>query len=692
MKLILTLCLILLFNYSFSQQWEWAKRISGLANDYTSDVFVDDSLNIYVTGRTKAASTFYDDNNQISPVNFGHTDAFIAKYDKDGNLKWATQMGSPLPEWGWGITVDKWGYVYCTGELSDTSIFGTDTIISAGSRDVFITKLDNNGNYIWTKSFGNTGTDKGKSVTTDNLGNLYVTGFVNDQVNVGTYTIGTAGVMNAFIIKMDSAGNYIHVKDISPRFSGGYKIKSDKNGSIYLAGELLYNNYIAGFEVLGPTSLVWRDAFLAKLDTSIQTQWVNLVKGSFHNVGEDLAFNDNYVYLTGCYSYTCDFSGISLTYNGDGTNTTTINASRDAFVSKYDLDGNIIWAKGFGGKDLDYGYGIDVSKDDNVYISGYFEDTVMFDSNQLISNGYSDMYIAKLDSLGNVVWVKQQGNTTHEYNYCLRIDSAQNIYTGGTYETAQNFDDISLQNTQYDAVIGKIVQHPFVNYTSDSTNNYCNDDTIQITFNSITTPLTYQFNLTPNGWSNENTYYFIASSTSTAINGQVIISNNIYSDTININTNYTINEPLQFSLGNDTTTCDYNTSITLTAPIGQNNYLWSTSETTNTINANQTGIYWVEITDNNNCLSSDSIQVNFIDCTGLNEFNNDFSLKYYQNDFIKINTNVQEYDVSIYSIDGKLIQHTQNESLIKVNSFGRGAYIIKVNTLSQQLTHKFVIY
>ena len=692
MKLILTLSLILFFNYSFSQQWEWAKRISGLANDYTSDVFVDDSLNVYVTGRTKAASTFYDDNNTISPVNYGHTDAFIAKYDKDGNLKWATQMGSPLPEWGWGITVDKWGYVYCTGELSDTSIFGADTIISAGSRDVFITKLDNNGNYIWTKSFGNTGTDKGKSVTTDNLGNLYVTGFINDQVNIGTYIIGTSGVMNAFIIKMDSAGNYIHVKDISPRFSGGYKIRSDKNGSIYLAGELLYNNYIAGFEVLGPTSLVWRDAFLAKLDTSIQTQWVNLVKGSFHNVGEDLAFNDNYVYLTGCYSYTADFSGISLTYNGDGTNTTTINGSRDAFVSKYDLDGNIIWAKGFGGKDLDYGYGIDVSKDDNVYISGIFEDTVMFDNFQFISNGATDMYVVKLDALGNVIWAKQQGNSTHEYNYCLRLDSAQNIYTGGTYETAQNFDNIALLNTQYDALIGKIVQHPYVNYTSDSTNNYCDNDTIQITFNSITTPLTYQFNLTPSGWSNGNTYYFIASSTSSTINGQVIVSNNIYSDTININTNYTINEPLQFSLGNDTTTCDYNTSIMLTAPIGQTDYLWSTNETSNTINANQAGLYWVEITDNNNCQSSDSIQVNFIDCIGLNEFQNDFNLKYYQNEFIKINTNLQEYDVHIFSIDGKLIKHTQNETIINVNSFESGTYIIKINTSNKQLTHKFVIY
>jgi hypothetical protein len=689
MKIFITFFALTIINLSYSQQWEWAKRISGLANDYTSDVFVDDSLNVYVTGRTKAASTFYDDINPISPVNYGHTDAFIAKYDKNGNLKWATQMGSPLPEWGWGITVDKDGYVYCTGELSDTSVFGLDTIISNGNRDVFITKLDNNGNYIWTKSFGNTNTDKGKSITTDNLGNIYVTGFINDQVNVGGQTIGTTGVMNAFIVKMDSAGNYIHVKDISPKYSGGYKIKSDHNGNIYLAGELLYNNYIAGFEVLGPTGLAWRDAFLAKLDSSLQTQWVNLVKGSFHNVGEDIAFNNNYVYLTGCYSYISDFSGISLTYNGNGTNATTINASRDAFISKYDLDGNIIWAKGFGGKGLDYAYGIDVSKNDNIYFSGYFEDTVMFDNYQLISAGYNDMFITKLDSNGNVIWAKQQGNSDHEYNYCLRIDSAQNIYTGGTYQTAQNFDSTSLLNTQYDAVIGKIVQPPYVNYNTDTVITYCETDTISLTINTITTPVNFQYNLTPSGWFLGNTYYFITTPSTPNVYGQILVSNNIYTDTININIQYNVSSPLNFTLGNDTTLCD-SVPFILSAPSGQNNYLWSTNETTPNISVNQNGNYWVQITNTDNCISSDSIQLTFNDCSGITDLTI-FNLQYLQNDKILINTSNHQFNINIYTIDGKLIYQSKNKTIIDVGSLKKGLYIINVFDETTHTTQKFVI-
>lgn len=676
----------------FSQQWEWAKKINGLANDYVSDIYVDDSLNVYVTGRTKFQVTFEDDNNPIMPPYYGHTDAFMAKYDKDGNLLWAQQGGSPEPEWGWGITVDKWGNVYCTGELSDTSTFGNQTLISNGIRDVFITKLDPNGNFIWTKSFGGTGTDKGKGITTDNEGNVYVVGHIYDQVTIGNTTIGTPTTGNSFIIKMDSAGNYLNVESIEPRYSATFKIKSDKKGSLYICGELLYDNYIAGYPVLGPTSLQWRDAFIAKLDTALQTQWVNTVAGSLFNLGEDIAISEDYVYLTGFYTYTVDASGISLTYNGNGTNSTTINDARDIFITKYKHDGSIVWAKGIGGLGYDYAYGIDIGVDESVYITGVYEDTVMFDNYQLVSVAYEDIFVTKLDSNANVVWAKSQGDVLNDYMYCIALDKYNNVYCGGTYPTSQQFDTIAMNTVynNYSGIVLKLVESPVYD-TVFSNSILCDSDTFSISIETITSPINYQFNLSPNGWVIDNTYYFVANQSVTSISGNIIVSNNIYSDTIIINQNLTVNQPIVFSLGNDTTTCDTVIAITLNAPQSQQNYLWSTNEITSSINVNQSGTYWVDVTDVNNCVSSDTILVSFVNCSGINEINKKVMFTYYQNNQITISGIEKVENISIYSVDGRLQKQNNQTPNVWVNDLPKGSYILVVNR-NRYLTYKFVVY
>jgi len=689
---VLALSIILFLSFHIqAQEWEWGKRIHGQQNDYVSDMFVDSVGNVYVTGRTKGPVTFLDDTNPITPINYGHTDAFMAKYDKDGNLIWANQGGSPDPEWGWGIVADKYGYVYCTGQLSDTSIFGIDTLISNGSRDVFISKLGPNGNFIWTKSFGDTGLDKGKGITLDNAGNIYVTGSISNEVTINNITIGTIGAGNAFIVKMDSAGNYLNVESIGPRPATGFHLESDKNGSIYLSGAFLYNNYFAGYEVLGPTTRSWSDGFLAKLDTNLVTQWVKSVEGSSLNYGETIAISDNFVYMAGFFCYTATFTDTTITYNGDGTNTATILDSRDAYVVKYDFEGNRQWVKTFGGIDYDYTYGLDVSPNDNVYFGGVFEDTILFDTFELTSNGGKDMFITKLNSNGDVVWAKSQGGITHDYLYCLGIDSKENVYCGGTYSVAQDFDLINMttQTNNYSGLVAKLTQHTYSNSTLNTT-SFCEGDTVKICVNSITSPLTYQFNLSPNGWVVDNKYYFIAEASNQNIAGDIIISNNIYSDTLVINENINTFSNSVIDLGNDTLTCNYNT-ITLNALSNQLNYIWSTGENTPSIDVTNSNDYWVEITNSNNCISSDTIHVDFVDCTFINENESNTTLAYYQNIGFEVFTDPHtNFKVNIYSINGQLLSIHTNENYIAVNHLNNGIYLISLTGETTQ-TKKFII-
>ena len=608
MKTILFISAFIFCNSLLGQEWEWAKQVNGTANDYVSDIFVDDSANVYITGRSKVDVTFEDPINPITPTNYGDRDAFAAKYDKDGNLIWANLAGSSEPDWGWGIVADNNGYTYFTGEFSDTSVFGNDTIICNGLRDVFISKLDHNGNFVWTKTFGGTESDKGFDIEIDNAGNLYVTGYVDSEVTIGNTIIGTNSTRNAFVVKLDTAGNFIHMVDVAPQYGLGYHLKSDKNGNIYLTGETKLNTYFNNLYEAG-VAHSWRDAFLAKMDTSLQTQWVRWGQGSFHNIGESIAVSDNYVYYTGCFSGFADFSGTTLTSNGQGTNSSTHNAGRDMFIAKYDFDGNISWVKNFGGTGFDYSYGIDVTADDHIYIGGIFSDTVMFDTTQVIAQEASDQFFARLTAEGDVVWIKQQGGSLVEFCYAVELDNAENLYAGGSYKAHVYFDSIFMPTDASNGYVGKITQHTYPNVIFADT-ILCYGDSIALIAEGITSPLTYQFLIDQsiqNSLQANETLYIPADST-ILLTGKIIISNNIYSDTISFSQNYIYSDVHPFSLGIDTTICD-NDFITLSSPTLTNSLVWSNSDTTSIIEISEAGIFWLNISDIYGCQQSDTIEI-----------------------------------------------------------------------------------
>ena len=541
---------ILCSNFTYAQQWEWVRNVNGAANDYTSDIFVDDSSNIYTTGRNKEGVTFEDETSPITPANYGHTDAFVTKYSKDGELIWAKLIGGSEPDWGWGVCADKLGNVYFTGEFSGTATFGPDVFVSNGDRDVFVSKLDQNGNFLWTKVFGGPDEDKGKGIDVDDAGNVYVTGHIKGVQIIGNSTLGTAGVTNAFMVKLDSQGNFIHEKDIQPDISYGNKIKCDNLGNVYLCGELLYDSYVADFLVTGATTLSWRDGYIAKLDTAFNCEWVKVVQGSLHTSVESFDFNQSFIYTTGFFTYQSTFNDTTLTYSGTGTGSTGINAGRDIYIAKYDLNGNRIWVKGIGAEGYDYGYDISVTENDEIYTCGIFEDTVQFDSFELIADGGIDQYILKADGNGNIIWVKQHGSVADIYAYATGIDDRENLYVGGMYEIGStDFDGIIKGTTQFDAYVGKLTQHTYPEL-SFLAGNYCEGDTVKLSSSTITSPMSVGWeNMNPIGWQDGDNYCFIATAGTTSFSGELITANNLYSDTLIFNESLNVVAPIDCGIG-----------------------------------------------------------------------------------------------------------------------------------------------
>ena len=158
---------IFLAKYDLSGNFVWVKSMGGTGNENPNDIDIDSSGNIYLTGAYNNLADF-DPNAGIlnlNPASAGANDIFVAKYDSSGGVVWAKSMGGISNDIGIGVAVDGNGNVYTNGYFSGTADFdpgaGTANLTSAGGTDIFVSKLNSSGTFVFVKQFGGTLDDSG---------------------------------------------------------------------------------------------------------------------------------------------------------------------------------------------------------------------------------------------------------------------------------------------------------------------------------------------------------------------------------------------------------------------------------------------------------------------------------------------------------------------------------------------------
>ena len=364
-------------------------------------------------------------------------------------LSWAKSFGGTNLDEGKSISVDGSGNVYTTGYFEGTVDFdpgpGVSNLTSNGNRDIFIQKLSSSGNLIWAKSFGGTSVDDGQSILVDGLGNIYITGVFQYTVDFdpgpGVSNLTSSGNGDIFIQKLSSSGNLIWAKSF-----GGFvgetasSISVDGSGNVYTTGFFFGTaDFDPGPGVSNLTSNGTVDMFIQKLSSSGNLIWAKSFGGTSVDDGQSILVDGlGNVYTTGYFQGTADFDP------GPGVSNLTSNGLEDIFIQKLSSSGNLIWAKSFGGTDSDEGRSISIDSSGNVYTTGYFEGTVDFDPgpgvSNLTSNGNRDIYVQKLNSLGNLVWSKSFGGTDSDEGWSISVDGLGNVYTTGFFEGTVDFD------------------------------------------------------------------------------------------------------------------------------------------------------------------------------------------------------------------------------------------------------------
>jgi len=448
----------MLFSISFisvpsAKAWSSAQTavsvFGGVGNEFSESTVVDSTGNIYTTGRFASTVDFDPGVGTSNLTSAGSSDVFVSKLDASGNLLWAKSFGAAAADAGLSIAVDSTGNVYTTGFFASTVDFdpgaGTTNLTTAGSSDVFISKLDASGNLVFAKRFGGGISDLGYSIAVDSTGNIYTTGFFQDTVDfdpsAGTTNLTTAGLSDIFISKLDASGNLVFAKRFgAAEADAGRSIALDSTGNIYTAG---YFEQTVDFDPsAGTTNLTSAgrsDVFVSKLDSSGNLVFAKRFGAAETDVGLSVAVDSTgNVYTTGYFEQTVDFDP------GAGTTDLTTGGGSDVFVSKLDASGNLVFAKRFGGSNDDGGISISVDSNGNIHTTGYFEERVDFDpgagTSNLTSAGGTDVFVSKIDSSGNLLLAKSFGGTANDVGRSITFDSTGNIYTTGEFAGTVDFD------------------------------------------------------------------------------------------------------------------------------------------------------------------------------------------------------------------------------------------------------------
>lgn len=286
----------------------WVKKGGGSAWDVGSGVAIDQSGNCFVTGAFRGTATF----GTATLTSAGNYDAFVAKYDSTGVFMWAKSAGGTLDDRAQSICTDAIGNCYVIGYFNGTATVGTTILTSADSSDMWIAKYDPAGTSVWAKRAGGTSADEGKSIVSDEAGNTHVTGYFEGTATFGTITLTSFGSRDIFAGKYDYKGDIMWMKKLGGAQGDiGYGISIDSSGNSYVAGSF-YGT--AQFDTITAVSSNQDDVFIAGLDYYGSTKWVVQAGDVNPDIARGVvASTSGSCYTTGYFSGSSTFGSHTIT-------------------------------------------------------------------------------------------------------------------------------------------------------------------------------------------------------------------------------------------------------------------------------------------------------------------------------------------------------------------------------------------
>ncbi len=372
------------------------------------------------------------------------------------SLDWARSMGGTSYDYGKALVTDSNGNVYITGSFRDSADFdpgpGVFTMVSNGSVDAFVLKLDVNGNFVWARQFGGSRTgiisvpgETGHDITIDPFGDILVAGLFGDTMDFdpgpGTFElIANPGLGDAFVLKLDTAGDFIWAKAVGGAgLDRAFAVSTDVEGNVFVTGRFQQTvDFDPGSGSFALTAASSMDLFTLKLDVAGNFAWaVQHYVSGISDVADITVDNLGHVYVAG---YTRVYPAPGANWEGSGPALTIWKLYADS--------GNEVWT-----------YQTNTVADPNdrpnaiywdpngyLYVCGFFSGEVNFSVNSELgfdtatSAGLSDIFVLKMDSSADIIWYKTMGAAGPDEANDITLDASGNVYVTGLFSELVDFD------------------------------------------------------------------------------------------------------------------------------------------------------------------------------------------------------------------------------------------------------------
>jgi len=326
--------------------------------------------------------------------------------------------------WGTDIDIDPTnGDILVSGYFNGQTIFDGEMLAVIGSNDIFVARYEKTGRLRWAEPIGGQDNDKSYGIAADIDGNTIVAGMFYGETLAKT----SSGESDIMVAKLSPDGTIVWVT----RFGGIYAdeafdVAVDIQGDIYVTG---YRFYL---------SQVW-NVFIAKLNGADGSLvWEKNEGGDSEDRGYGIAVDaSGNVVVTGYFYATATLAGTSLTSYGD----------KDIFITRYGADdGTPGWAKKAGGAGNDRGYAVSTDASGNVFVTGIYSETATFETIQHQSAGGTDIFLAKYDASGNLLFAVTAGGPGDDAGWGIHSDVSGNTVITGEFSGAATFGSIQLQS------------------------------------------------------------------------------------------------------------------------------------------------------------------------------------------------------------------------------------------------------
>lgn len=344
-----------------------------------------------------------------------------------------------------GLAVDAQGNSYLIGDFREQAVFGSVTLKSTGGLDIFVAKVDPQGKLTWAVSFGSALSDGGFRIAVDPSGNSYIAGNYGDSIVIGSTTLIGSNNHSVFVAKLDKDGKAVWATSTQTTGNAiAYGISLDKSGNIYTTGYYSSTLSIGGQSL---TSKGKNDIFVFKLEPTGKVLWAQSFGGPEDDNSTSLyASEQGDLYITGSIGGTPQIANPVKGWADFGGTRLSSRGETDIFVARLNTAGGVVWAISAGGTAHEWGNDITADRSGNVYVTGWYGQTADFGNITHTVVGQGDIFVAKLDAQGKFLWVTSAGGIYTDFARAIAVNAKGEVAIAGYYSGDATFGERKISS------------------------------------------------------------------------------------------------------------------------------------------------------------------------------------------------------------------------------------------------------